>query len=121
MTTPMAFPDPSTSVVPFVAGLVIALALIWAVWMGIRFRRREPGPPDPADQPKLPRTGPVQEVREMREPDEMPHTDDGGSRLTPHELNGFGNTSSRRSKDQRPRRWSRGSSGAFGSGGPGRT
>ncbi|MER5438082.1 DUF6479 family protein [Streptomyces sp. NPDC002790] len=118
MTTPMAFPDPSTSVVPFVVGLVIALALIWAVWMGIRFRRREPGPPDPADQPKLPRTGPVHEVREMREPDEMPHTDDGGSRLMPHELH---NADSKRSEDQRPRRWSRGNSGAFGSGGPGRT
>ncbi|MGW2342913.1 DUF6479 family protein [Streptomyces sp. NPDC001661] len=120
MTTPMAFPDLSTSVVPFVAGLVVALALIWAVWMGIRFRRREPGPPDPADQPKLPRTGPVQEVREMREPDEVPHTDDG-SRLTPHELNGHGSATSRRSKDQRPRRWGRGNSGAFGSGGPGST
>ncbi|MFJ9175589.1 DUF6479 family protein [Streptomyces sp. NPDC102360] len=119
MTTPMAFPDLSTSVVPFVVGLVVALALIWAVWMGIRFRRREPGPPDPADQPKLPRTGPVHEVREMREPDEMPHTD-GGHRLTPHELHGYGNADSRRSKDQRPRRWSRGNSGAFG-GGPGRT
>ncbi|MEB8343028.1 DUF6479 family protein [Streptomyces endophyticus] len=108
LTTPMAVPDPSTSVVPFVVGLVIALALIWAVWMGIRFRRREPGPPDPADQPKLPRAGPVHEVSEMREPDEMPHTDDGGSRLTPHELHGFGNAGSRRSEDQRPRRWGRG-------------
>ncbi|WP_425828348.1 DUF6479 family protein [Streptomyces fractus] len=121
MTTPMAFPDLSTSVVPFIAGLVIALALIWAVWMGIRFRRREPGPPDPADQPKLPRTGPVHEVREMREPDEMPRTDNGGSRLTPHELHSDGNAGGKRSEDQRPRRWSRGHSGSFGSGGPGRT
>lgn len=117
----MASPDPSTSVVPFVVGLVIALALIWAVWMGIRFRRREPGPPDPADQPKLPRTGPVEEVREMREPDEMPHTDDGGSRLPPHELPGFGNAGSKRSTDQRPRHWSRDGGDAAGSGGPGRT
>ncbi|MFI5659047.1 DUF6479 family protein [Streptomyces sp. NPDC051684] len=120
MTTPMAFPDLSTSVVPFVAGLVVALALIWAVWMGIRFRRREPGPPDPADQPKLPRTGPVQEVREVREPDEIPRAEDGGSRLTPHELHGHGGPSSRRSEDQRPRRWGRGG-GAFGGGGPGST
>ncbi|MFI6877322.1 DUF6479 family protein [Streptomyces sp. NPDC050400] len=116
-----AFPDPSTSVVPFVGGLVIAVALIWAVWLGIRLRRREPGPPDPADQPKLPADGPVREIREMREPDEVPRTQDGRERLTPHELHGQGTMPSRRSPDQTRRRWSRGNSGAFGSGGPGST
>ncbi|WP_306318300.1 MULTISPECIES: DUF6479 family protein [unclassified Streptomyces] len=113
MSTHIAFPDPTTSIAPFAAGLVIAVALVWAVWLGIRIRRREPGPPDPADQPKLPATGPVREIREMREPDEIPRTDDGGARLTPHQLHGFGNAGTRRSEDQRPRRWSR---GAFGGG-----
>jgi len=100
----------------FVGGLVIAGALIWAVRVGIRIRRRESPPPRPEEQPKLPASGPVQETREMREPDEVPRAADESERLTPHELHASG---SKRSKNQKPPRWKPGSSGSFGSGGPG--
>ncbi|WP_338701638.1 DUF6479 family protein [Streptomyces sp. Q6] len=102
-TTVTALPDVSAAVVSFVGGLVIALALIWAVWFGIRTRRREPGPPAPEEQPKLPDSGPVREVQEVREPEEMPKTDDNRHRLTPHQLK---HQSSRPSDDQHRPRWS---------------
>ncbi|MFC7309584.1 DUF6479 family protein [Streptomyces monticola] len=104
-------------IAPFLVGLIVAGALIWAVWLGLRVRRREPGPPRPEEQPRLPDGGPVGDVSEVREPDEVPR-DQG--RLMPHELKGD-HAGSRRSGDQSPRRWSPGSSGAFGSGGPGKT
>ncbi|MGW2228422.1 DUF6479 family protein [Streptomyces formicae] len=121
MNAPLAFSVLSAAIAPFACGFVIAVALVWAVWMGIRVRRREPDPPRPAEQPKLPPSGPVREVREVREPDEVPKADDHHARLTPHELRGHGNMSTKRSENQKPRRWSRNSSGGFGSGGPGRT
>ncbi|MEV5612644.1 DUF6479 family protein [Streptomyces sp. NPDC052225] len=117
-TTVTALPDVSAAFVSFAGGLVVALALIWAVWLGIRIRRREPGPPAPEEQPKLPDSGPVREVQEVREPEEMPKADDDSARLTPHQLK---HQSSKRSDDQSRHRWSRNGSGAFGSGGPGRT
>jgi hypothetical protein len=52
----------------------------------------------------------------MREPDEIPLNDNGSPRLMPYELHHSG---SRRGDDQKRRRWLPGSSGAFGSGGPG--
>ncbi|MFH8611725.1 DUF6479 family protein [Streptomyces sp. NPDC018029] len=107
---------PGGGLAPFLTGLGIAVLLIWAVWFGIRVRGREQRPPKPQEQPRLPAEGPVGAVVEHREPDEVPR--DGG-RLTPHQLKGSGNVASKRSDDQRRRRWNRGSSGAFGSGGPG--
>lgn len=101
-----------------VAGVVVVALLIGAFVVGARVRRREPAPPRPEDQPRVPDGGPVREVRENREPDEVPRSD---RRLTPHELPGHGNMSSRTSTSQQRRRWDEGSSGSFGSGGAGRT
>ncbi|MFF6996814.1 DUF6479 family protein [Streptomyces sp. NPDC008313] len=102
----------------FVGGLVIVAALIWAVRLGVRTRRREPGPPRHDQQPRMPRSGPVHETRERREPDEVPRAADESERLTPHDLHASG---SRRSEDQERPRWDSGSSGSFGGGGPGST
>ncbi|MCQ4204294.1 DUF6479 family protein [Streptomyces sp. NPDC058783] len=104
-------------VVVFVIGLVIAGALIWAVRRGIGVMIREPDRPRADEQPHLPDTGPVHEEREMREPDEIPLNEDGSPRLMPYQLHHAG---SRRGEDQHRRRWSPGSSGSFGGGGPGR-
>jgi hypothetical protein len=102
----------------FLGGLILVGALLWAFWLGNKVRKREPRPPRPDEQPKLPESGPVQEVREMREPDEVPHAKDESERLRPQNLHASG---SKRSEDQEPRRWSPGSSGSFGGGGPGKT
>lgn len=100
----------------FVGGLVIAGALIWAVWLGISVRVREPGPPNPDEQPHLPDSGAVHEARELREPDEMPHATQESERLMPYEIH---HAASRTRENQKRRRWSPGSSGSFGSGGLG--
>ncbi|MFJ5172872.1 DUF6479 family protein [Streptomyces griseoviridis] len=70
--TQIAFPTVAAAVVPFAVGLLVVLGLIWAVRRGIRARRGEPGPPDPAEQPRLPATGPVREEQRTREPDDDP-------------------------------------------------
>jgi hypothetical protein len=98
------------------AGVVIVVLLIGAFWMGARIRRREPAPPRPEEQPQMPEGGPVREVLENREPDEIPRSD---HRLTPHELPNHGNSPTRTGSAKERRRWSEGSSGSFGSGGPG--
>jgi Family of unknown function (DUF6479) len=100
----------------FIGGMVVAGALIWAVSLGMHIRDREPGPPDPEDQPHLPDGGAVHEEREVREPEEMPHATQESERLMPYELH---HSASRRCEDQKRKRWLPGSSGAFGSGGPG--
>ncbi|MEU2422085.1 DUF6479 family protein [Streptomyces sp. NPDC007851] len=101
-----------------VCGVLIAGALIAAVRLGIRVRRRESPAPRPEEQPKLPSTGPVREERSVREPNEVPRASGDDDRLTPHQL---GNVSSRPSSDQTRPRWDPGSSGSFGSGGGGTT
>ncbi|MFI9760625.1 DUF6479 family protein [Streptomyces sp. NPDC051963] len=98
----------------FAGGLLIAGALVWAVWLGMRVRDREPPRPRSEEQPHLPDTGPVRETREMREPDEIHQTE--RERLLPHELHHSG---SKRGDDQNRKRWLPGSSGGFGSGGIG--
>lgn len=102
----------------FIGGLFIAGALVWAVFLGIRVRRKELPPPRPDEQPRLPDTGAVHEEREMREPDEVPHAADESERLMPYNVHAAG---SRHADDQHRKRWVPGSSGSFGSGGPGRT
>ncbi|MGW1953150.1 DUF6479 family protein [Streptomyces sp. NPDC001920] len=99
-----------------VAGLVVVALLIGAFALGARIRRREPAPPRPEEQPRLPAEGPVHEIRENREPNEMPRSD---HRLTAHEMPAHGNVPSRPSESKERRRWDEGSSGSFGSGGPG--
>ncbi|MDI1458523.1 DUF6479 family protein [Streptomyces sp. NPDC003388] len=105
-------------VLVLVIGVVLVAGLLWAFRLGFKVRRREPAPPRPEEQPKMPPTGPVRETSEMREPHEVPRTEDGDERLTPHQL---GNVGSRRAEDQQRPRWSPGSSGSFGGGGGGRT
>ncbi|MGW2857156.1 DUF6479 family protein [Streptomyces sp. NPDC001215] len=78
--------------------------------------RVAPDPPTPEEQPHLPDTGPVLEEREVREPEEMPHAAQESERLMPYELH---HAASKRCDDQQRKRWLPGSSGAFGSGGPG--
>ncbi|MET9827805.1 DUF6479 family protein [Streptomyces sp. NPDC006385] len=99
-----------------VAGLVVVALLIGAFVLGVRVRRREPPPPRPEEQPRLPEEGPVHEIRENREPDEVPRSD---HRLTPHEMPAHGNMPSRPGPSKERPRWDEGSSGSFGSGGPG--
>ncbi|MBA8943569.1 DUF6479 family protein [Streptomyces calvus] len=101
----------------FVGGLVVAGALIWAVRIGMRYMDQEEPRPRADEQPRLPDGGAVHELREMREPDEIPDMSKTGSRrLMPYELH---HAASRTGKDQNRKRWLPGSSGAFGSGGPG--
>ncbi|MFF3883596.1 DUF6479 family protein [Streptomyces sp. NPDC001914] len=97
-------------------GLVVAGALVWAVGLGIRARRREPGPPEAQEHPKLPQSGPVHETSEIREPNEVPRAADESERLTPHQLGGAG---SRRSERQERPRWGSGSSTPSGGEGDG--
>ncbi|MGA4847453.1 DUF6479 family protein [Streptomyces sp. G5(2025)] len=113
----LAASPPLGGLLPFLAGLCIAALLVWAVWFGVRVRNREQVPPRPEDQPRPPAGGPVGHLEENREPDEVPRN---GGRLTPHELKGMGNAASKRGDDQRRRRWTPGSGGAFGSGGDGK-
>lgn len=110
--------NPAGLIAVLIGGLLIAGALVWAVRLGIKVRRREPGPPGPHEQPSMPSTGPVRETREVREENEVPQAGDRTERLTPHGLQPSG---SKRSETQKRRRWNPGSSGGFGSGGPGRT
>ncbi|MGV9563436.1 DUF6479 family protein [Streptomyces sp. NPDC003480] len=102
----------------FAAGLVVAGALIWAIRLGTRVRRREQSPQRTSPQPPRPASGPVMEARERREPDEVPRAGDESERLTPHELHAAG---TKRSENQKRPRWNRGSGGSFGSGGSGAT
>jgi len=99
----------AVGVFTLVAGLIVVLALIGAVRLGMRTRRRESAPPRPEEQPRLPESGPVHELQEMREPDEVPRAQDGSERLTPHQLSGGGTSGSRRGEDQKRRRWGSGS------------
>ncbi|MFF8012576.1 DUF6479 family protein [Streptomyces sp. NPDC007929] len=99
-----------------VAGVVVVALLLGAFVLGVRVKRRELPPPRPDEQPRLPDGGPVRETSERREPEEVPRSDE---RLTPHQLKGHGNQSDRTSASQERPRWNEGSSGSFGSGGPG--
>ncbi|WP_234376813.1 DUF6479 family protein [Streptomyces sp. TP-A0356] len=101
---------------PLIAAVLVVALLLGAFWMGVRIWRREPPPPRPEEQPRLPDEGPVGEVRENREPEEVPRS---RHRLTPHRLKAHGNVGSRTSSSEQRPRWDRGSSGSFGSGGPG--
>lgn len=98
----------------FIGGLVVAGALIWAVRIGMRVMDKDVHHPSPEEQPRMPEGGPVHEEREVREPDEVIPED--GRRLMPYEIH---QARTRTGKDQSRKRWSPGSSGGFGSGGPG--
>jgi hypothetical protein len=116
--TVVAFPELLAGIGAFLGALIVAGVLLLLFFLGARRVRRDSPRPGPEDQPRLPEGGPVQEERERREPDELTVREEA-ERLYPHELKGFGNAGSKRSDDQKPRRWSPGSSGSFGSGGMG--
>ncbi|KOT30768.1 hypothetical protein ADK41_31700 [Streptomyces caelestis] len=111
-----AGPSRWTVFVAFIGGMIVAGALVWAVRVGMRYMDQEEPRPTSEDQPRMPDGGAVREMREIREPDEMPNTSRTGSRLMPYELH---HSATRTGKDQQRKRWLPGSSGAFGSGGPG--
>lgn len=118
--TVVAFPRVLAVVGAFFGALIVAGLLLLGFWLGRRWMVREPPVPRAQEHGQLPDSGPVRESSEHREYDEMPRYEER-DRLTPHEIPGFGNAPSRRSSDQRSRKWSPGSSGSFGSGGSGTT
>lgn len=95
-------------------GVIVVGMLGGAFWLGNRVRNREPRRPLPEEQSRLPDGGPVFEEQANREPDEIQKSE---LRLTPYQVHG--NLGSRPSPSKRRPRWSRGSTGSFGSGGPG--
>jgi len=109
--------DLLVGIAPFVVGLLIVLALIGAVWYGIRLRARgdqRPSGPE-APHPKEPQ----EYERSHRVPDEVPHN---GVRRMPYDFKDYdSDTHPEEHADEEPPKWDEGSSGAFGSGGPGRT
>ncbi|NSC20808.1 hypothetical protein FM076_06155 [Streptomyces albus subsp. chlorinus] len=109
--------DHLVGLAPLGIGLLIVIALIGAVWLGIRVRNREPEPPEPEDQPHLPPEGPTEEVVANREPDEMPR--DGVRRLPHTGVHDYGDREDHPGEPPRRKKWEPGKSGSFGSGGPG--
>lgn len=101
-------------IAPFIVGVVVVALLIGAVFLDARRRARGPRRPLPEEQPRLPEGGPVHEELANREPDEIPKSD---LRLLPYQVHG--NLGSRPSPEKKRPRWSKGSSGSFGSGGLG--
>jgi uncharacterized protein DUF6479 len=99
----------------FVVAVALVALLAGGAWLTSRVRAAEPPRPRPEEQPRLPEGGAVHEVLENRESEEvvMP---EGGRPLTPYELS---NMQTRPGSDPKRPRWSRGSSGSFGGGGPG--
>ncbi|MEU6066851.1 DUF6479 family protein [Streptomyces sp. NPDC047082] len=100
------------AVVMLILGVLVTGALVWAVRLGIKVRRREPAPPGRGAHPTLPDSGPLREERQMREPDEVPRARKHGVRLTPHELR---HSPSKRSENQDRPRWEPGASDSGGS------
>ncbi|GGT04979.1 hypothetical protein GCM10010259_54950 [Streptomyces daghestanicus] len=109
----MAASNGAMSVGLIVAAFVVVALLIGAFAVGIRVKRRESPPPTPDEQPHLPPGGPVRETQETRTAEEVPRSDE---RMLPHDLHRQG---TRSAPGQPRRRWDEGSSGSFGSGGPG--
>ncbi|WP_031509688.1 DUF6479 family protein [Streptomyces megasporus] len=111
--TPLAASDLLIGLGPFLAGIVVAAVLILAVLFGLRLLNRgDEGISTPNPRPERPR-GYEEGVRD----DESLPVD--GRRRYPHELQEHEDTHPVGPDDRR--RWSPGSSGGFGSGGPGRT
>lgn len=107
--------DLLVGIAPLVAGLVVVIGLIVAVAYGIRIRKRgDQRPSSPGER------GPDQAKgyeTSHRVPDEVPHD---GERRMPYEFKDYDSDSHPGEHEQPPPRWDEGSSGSFGSGGPGR-
>ncbi|MGX1128495.1 hypothetical protein RKD49_000685 [Streptomyces glaucescens] len=118
-TMQLAEPSGLLSIAMFVVGIAVLALLLGGFWLGTRIRLRESPRPRPEEQPHLPPGGAVHEVREVREPLDVPKMPKGGRPLLPHEMGSFGNARTRTGSDQSRPRWSKGSSGSWGGGGPG--
>ncbi|HEX5568233.1 MAG TPA: DUF6479 family protein [Streptomyces sp.] len=109
----LAASDLLVGIGPFIAGLVVAGVLILAVVYGLRLLNR--GDKDVSTSPGPKPENPLGYEEGIRDEEELPR--DGRRRL-PHELQDHEDTHPSSGKR---RTWSPGSSGGFGSGGPGRT
>ncbi|MER5297791.1 MULTISPECIES: DUF6479 family protein [Streptomyces] len=118
-TMQLAEPSGLLSIGMFVVPVALLVLLLGGFWLGTRIRLRQ-SRPRPEEQPHLPPGGAVHETRESREPREVPRVPKGGRPLLPHEMGGFGNSSTQSGHEQSRPRWSPGNSGAWGGGGPGR-
>ncbi|MGJ5893568.1 hypothetical protein DF268_10870 [Streptomyces sp. V2] len=83
-------------------GLLLTAALVWAVRLGTRVRRREQSPGRLPPQEPVRRPVDESEHRQTREPDEMPRIPDDEPRPTPHDL---GNTPDRPGRHRGRSRW----------------
>ena len=110
--------DHLVGIFPLVVGSLVVAGLIAAVLVGMRQRRRGDSRPSGAG---VPAPGPPKVYEEGRaSPSEMPHD---GRRRFPYEVSDTGSVESESETEGtvRRRRWDPGSSGGFGSGGPGHT
>ena len=108
--------DLLVGIAPLVAGLVVVAGLILAVSYGIRIRKS--GDQRPSSPGERGPDEPQEYETTHRVPDEVPHD---GERRMPYEFDDFDSDSHPGEHEQPPPKWEEGSSGAFGSGGPGRT
>ncbi|ARZ69721.1 DUF6479 family protein [Streptomyces sp. HU2014] len=134
----LAAPHWAGGIIQFIVGIVVVALLIVAVVKGFRKRDQEP-PPTSAPQrrmgawqtrqehetgPTSPDHGPghndeegtVGYVTEHRESHEL-HPEAEGERVLPHEVQNPGSHPEELSEERK--KWNPGSSGGFGSGGPG--
>ncbi|OEU87076.1 hypothetical protein DB35_26420 [Streptomyces abyssalis] len=108
--------DLLVGIAPLVAGIVVVVGLILAVAYGIRIRARgDQRPSSPGE--KGPNSPQEYETRH-RVPDEVPQD---GERRMPYEFHDYDSDSHPGEHERPPRKWDEGSSGGFGSGGPGHT
>ncbi|SCK10633.1 DUF6479 family protein [Streptomyces sp. WMMB 322] len=101
---------------PLALGLLIVFGLIAAVAYGIRIRARgDQRPSSPGEQGP---EEPLEYETRHRVPDEVPHD---GERRLPYDLKDYDADSHPGEHERPPQKWDPGSSGSFGSGGPGHT
>ncbi|RLU94732.1 hypothetical protein CTZ27_18670 [Streptomyces griseocarneus] len=136
--TVLAAPAWLGGIVQFIIGICVVALLILAVVVGFRKRDKEPPPPSAPQRrsgawqtrqehdrgPDSPDHGPghnddedvVGYVTEHRESDVV-QPEASGERVLPHEIRNPGSHPEERSDERK--KWNPGSSGGFGSGGPG--
>ncbi|QPP08474.1 hypothetical protein G4Z16_21050 [Streptomyces bathyalis] len=108
--------DLLVGIAPLIVGLVVVVGLIVAVAYGIRIRARgDQRPSSPGE--RGPETPQDYETRH-RVPDEVPRD---GERRMPYDFKDYDSDSHPGEHEGPPRKWDPGSSGSFGSGGPGHT